>query len=74
LITDGVLLRERALNSDEKLWEEREVEFGTEINELLGHLPNQLGIALQKIIRADRRMLNHDRLNGYLPKLERRLR
>jgi hypothetical protein len=62
------------LNSDEKLWEEREVGFGTEINELLGHLPNQLGVALQKIIRADRRISDHDPLNGYLAKLERQLR
>jgi hypothetical protein len=55
------------LNSDEKLWQEREAGFGTEINKLLGGLPNQLGIALEKIIRADRRILDCDPLNGYLP-------
>jgi hypothetical protein len=67
LIPDGVLLRERALPSDEKLWQEREVGFDTEIDRLLGSLPIQLGIALRKIIRADRRILNRDPLNGYLP-------
>jgi hypothetical protein len=69
-----LLLKDGAVSSDDKLWQEREIGFGTEIDKLLGNAPNQIGIALQKIIRADRRILDHDPLNGYLPKLERQLR
>jgi hypothetical protein len=69
-----LLLKDGTLTSDDELWQERELGFGTEISKLLGSLPNQLGTALLKIIRADRRILDHDPLNGYLPKLERQLR
>jgi triacylglycerol lipase len=68
-----LLLKDGTVSSDDKLWQERELGFGNEIDNLLGSLPNQLGIALQKIIRADRRILDHDPLNGYLAKLERQL-
>lgn len=68
-----LLLKDGTVSSDDKLWQEREVGFGTDISKLLASLPNQLGVVLRTIIHADRRILDHDPLNGYLPKLERQL-
>jgi hypothetical protein len=41
---------------------------------VLGSLPNELRINLHEVLRHGRRVLDHDPLNGYLPKLEKQLR
>lgn len=66
--------RDGSLTSDEREWQEREVIYSDKFSDLLQDLPNLLRARLGQLLRAGNRIADHDPLNGYLPKLERRLR
>ena len=63
-----------ALTSDEQEWQKREVIYSGTFSDLLKNFPNLLRAQLGQMLRAQNRILDHDPLNGYLPKLEARLR
>jgi len=66
--------RDGALTSDEQEWQKREVIYSGAFSDLLKNFPNLLRAQLGQMLRAQNRILDHDPLNGYLPKLEARLR
>jgi pimeloyl-ACP methyl ester carboxylesterase len=69
-----LFLQDGRLTDDEKLWREREVLYSGTIDNLIRSGSDLFRVAVSKVLDADRRILDHDPLNGYLPKLERQLR
>ena len=65
--------RDGFMSSDEQEWQKREVIYSGTFSELLNNFPNLLRAQLGQMLRAQNRILDHDPLNGYLPKLEARL-
>lgn len=65
--------RDGVLTTDEQEWQKREVIYSGTFSELLKTFPNLLRAQLGQLLRAQNRILDHDPLNGYLPKLEARL-
>lgn len=63
-----------SLTSDEQEWQQREVIYSGTFSELMQHAPDLLRAQLGQLLRGQDRLLDHDPLNGYLPKLEARLR
>jgi triacylglycerol lipase len=68
-----LFLEDGSLTDEERFWREREVLYSGTIDDLIRSGPGLLGSAFGKLLRAGRRLLDHDPLNGYLPKLERQL-
>jgi triacylglycerol lipase len=68
-----LLLRDGTLTSDESEWQKREVIYSGTVATLLSHLPDLIQFQLSRTITEDRRILDHDPVNGYLPKLEAQL-
>jgi hypothetical protein len=66
--------RDGSLGNDEQEWQNREVIYSGTFSDLLKNFPNLLRGQLGQMLRAQNRILDHDPLNGYLPKLEARLR
>jgi triacylglycerol lipase len=62
--------RDGSLTSDEQEWQKREVIYSSAFSELVKNFPNLLRAQLGQVLRAHNRILDHDPLNGYLPKLE----
>jgi hypothetical protein len=69
-----LFLRDGSLSNDDQEWQNREVIYSGTFSELLKNSPNLLRAQLGQLLRAQNRILDHDPLNGYLPKLEARLR
>ncbi len=68
-----LFLRDGTLTSEEELWQEREVIYSGTLGNLLRNFPSLLRARLGQVLSEEKRILDHDPLNGYLPKLERRL-
>lgn len=68
-----LFLEDGSLTDEEGFWREREVLYSGTIENLIRSGSNLFRVALGKVLGADRRILDHDPLNGYLPKLERQL-
>jgi len=66
--------RDGSLGSDEQEWQKRELIYSGTVSELLKTFPNLLRAQLGQLLRGPNRLLDHDPLNGYLPKLEAQLR
>lgn len=69
-----LFLRDGSLSSDEQEWQNREVIYSGMFSELFKSAPSLLRAQLGQLLRGQNRLLDHDPLNGYLPKLEARLR
>jgi triacylglycerol lipase len=67
-----LFLRDGSLSSDGQEWQNREVIYSGMFSELLRTAPNLLRAQLGQLLRGQNRLLDHDPLNGYLPKLEAR--
>lgn len=65
--------RDGSVGSDEQEWQKREAIYSGTFSELLKNFPNLLRAQLGQLLRVQNRILDHDPLNGYLPKLEARL-
>jgi triacylglycerol lipase len=65
-----LFLRDGSLSSDEQEWQNREVIYSGMFSELFQSAPNLLRAQLGQLLRGQNRLLDHDPLNGYLPKLE----
>lgn len=68
-----LFLADGTLTDEEKFWREREVLYSGTIDDLIRSGSDLFRVAVGKVLGADRRILDHDPLNGYLPKLERQL-
>jgi hypothetical protein len=66
-----LFLRDGSLSSDEQEWQNREVIYSGAFSELFKSAPSLLRAQLGQLLRGQNRLLDHDPLNGYLPKLER---
>lgn len=62
------------VTSDELEWQQREVIYSGTLSELMKSFPQLWRSQLGQLLRAHNRILDHDPLNGYLPKLEARIR
>jgi triacylglycerol lipase len=69
-----LFLRDGSLSSDPQEWQNREVIYSGTFSELFKGAPSLLRAQLGQLLRGQNRLLDHDPLNGYLPKLEARLR
>jgi len=69
-----LFLHDGSLSSDEQEWQNREVIYSGMFSELFKSAPSLLRAQLGQLLRGQDRLLDHDPLNGYLPKLEARLR
>lgn len=69
-----LFLEDGRLTDKEEFWREREFLYSGTIENLIRSGSDLFRVALGKVLGADRRILDHDPLNGYLPKLERQLR
>ena len=63
-----------SITGDAQEWQKREVIYSGTLSELLQNFPHLLRSQLGQLLRAQNRILDHDPLNGYLPKLELRIR
>jgi triacylglycerol lipase len=61
------------VTSDELEWQQREVIYSGTLSDLVNNVPHLLRAQLGQLLRAHNRILDHDPVNGYLPKLEARL-
>ncbi len=68
-----LFLDDRSISSDELEWQKREVLYSGTFTDLLKNFPNLLRAQLAQLLRAHDRILHHDPVRGYLPKLEARL-
>jgi triacylglycerol lipase len=66
--------RDGSITSDEQEWQNREAIYSGPLSELVKTFPNLLRAQLGQFLRAQNRILDHDPVRGYLPKLEARLR
>jgi triacylglycerol lipase len=66
--------RDGSITSDEQEWQNREAVYSGTLSELLGTFPGLLRAQLGQLLRTQNRILDHDPVHGYLPKLEARLR
>jgi hypothetical protein len=66
--------RNGTVTSDDLEWRQREVIYSGTLSDFLKNFPHLLRAQLGQLLRAHNRILDHDPLNGYLPKLEARLR
>jgi hypothetical protein len=66
--------RSGALTSDELEWQQREVIYSGTLAALVHNLPQLVRTQLSQLLRAHNRILDHDPVTGYLPKLEARVR
>jgi Lipase (class 3) len=66
--------RDGSITSDEQEWQNREAIYSGPLSELLTTFPNLLRAKLGQFLRTQNRILDHDPVHGYLPKLEARLR
>ena len=65
-----LFLRDGSLTSDELQWQERELIYSGTLAELLKNGPAFIQAEFAETLHADDRLLDHDPLRGYLPKLE----
>jgi triacylglycerol lipase len=68
-----LFLRDGSLSSDPQEWQNREVIYSGTFSELFKSAPSLFRAQLGQLLRGQNRLLDHDPLNGYLPKLEARL-
>jgi triacylglycerol lipase len=68
-----LFLRDGTLTSDDRRWQEREVIFSGTLTDLLSGFPGLLRARLGLLLHEQDRILDHDPLHGYLPKLEARV-
>jgi triacylglycerol lipase len=68
-----LFLRDGSLSGDEQEWQNREVIYSGAFSELFKSAPSLFRAQLGQLLRGQNRLLDHDPLNGYLPKLEARL-
>jgi hypothetical protein len=68
-----LFLQDGALTSDELAWQEREVIYSGTLPDWLRNAPVLLHAELGEALRQQHRLLDHDPLRGYLPKLEAQL-
>jgi triacylglycerol lipase len=61
------------ITSDELEWQQREVIYSGTFADLVKKVPHLLRAQLGQLLRSHNRILDHDPLNGYLPKLEAQL-
>jgi triacylglycerol lipase len=69
-----LFLVDNTLTDDELLWQEREVIYSGTLVDLLRNAPSLLRAQLASVLRIGNRLLDHDPLNGYVPKLAAQLR
>lgn len=69
-----LFLHDGSLSSDQQEWENREGIYSGKFSELFKSAPSLLRAQLGQLLRAGNRIVDHNPLNGYLPKLEARLR
>jgi triacylglycerol lipase len=62
-----------SLTADQREWQQREDIYYAPLTQLLRDSPSLLRAGLRKALLAHDRILHHDPLNGYLPRLEARL-
>jgi len=65
-----LFLRDGSVTSDALEWQAREVVYTGTLTELFRSAPSLLRAALSDALRPQDRLLDHDPLRGYLPKLE----
>lgn len=68
-----LFLSDGSLTSDEMQWQQREVIYSDTLTNLLQNFPSLLRAKLGEVLHAKGRILDHDPLKGYLPKLEAQL-
>jgi len=66
--------RDGSITSDEQEWQNREAVYSGTLSELLRTFPGLVRAQLGQLLRTQNRILDHDPVHGYLPKLEARLR
>lgn len=66
-----LFLKNGSLTTDMAEWQNREVIYSDTLAHLFDNLPSLLRAKLGAVLREKDRILDHDPLNGYLPKLER---
>ena len=69
-----LFLSDGSLTSDEAQWQQREVIYSDTLTNLLHNFPSLLRAKLGEALHAKGRILDHDPLKGYLPKLEAEVR
>jgi len=69
-----LFLADGTVTDSEQAWQEREVIYSGDLVNLLRDAPSLLRARLRRTLSESRRVLDHDPLNGYLPKLEGQLR
>jgi triacylglycerol lipase len=69
-----LFLVDNTLTDDELLWQEREVIYSGTLVDLLRNASSLLRAQLASVLRIGNRLLDHDPLNGYVPKLAAQLR
>ncbi len=69
-----LFLRDGSLTSDDLAWQEREIIYSGTVAEWLRNAPVLLQAELGDALRQQDRLLDHDPLRGYLPRLEAQLR
>jgi hypothetical protein len=68
-----LFLDNHTLTSDDAQWQKRELSHAGTLGDLLGSDPKQLRAALSEILTAGNRLIDHDPLTGYLPRLSAQL-
>jgi triacylglycerol lipase len=64
-----LLQKDGSVTSDEREWQKREVLYSGPLLKLPGQLPELVHSQFVKLLRAGDRLLDHDPLRGYFPKL-----
>ena len=66
-----LFLPDGTVTDDERLWQQRELIYSGTLEELFRDGPTLLRARLGQVLLEDKRIFDHDPLNGYLPNLER---
>jgi len=64
-----LLLADGTVTDDAGLWNDREVTYAGSIAGFFGELPHLMQVKAAQLLREQERILDHDPVNGYLPKL-----
>lgn len=64
-----LFLNDQTVTDSETAWQEREVIYSAKLSDLFKESRSLLRFRFGQLLREDRRILDHDPLNGYLPRL-----